>query len=58
LWIAPERGVWVVVLSNRSYNVKEPASLDELREDVFLDAAGLDTEDVGDDDTASAPQRH
>ena len=57
LWIAPERGVWVVVLSNRSYNVKKPASLEELREDVFLDAAGLDAEDVGDDDSASATQR-
>ena len=43
LWIDPIRGVWVVILSNRSYNVKCPPSLDELREDVFLDAAGLDS---------------
>lgn len=43
LWIDPARGVWVVILSNRSYNVKRPPSLDELREDVFLDAEGLDT---------------
>jgi serine-type D-Ala-D-Ala carboxypeptidase len=43
LWIDPARGVWTVILSNRSYNVKRPPSLDELREDVFLDAAGLDS---------------
>jgi CubicO group peptidase (beta-lactamase class C family) len=43
LWVDPARGVWAVILSNRSYNVKRPPSLDELREDVFLDAAGLDT---------------
>ena len=43
LWIDPSRGVWVVILSNRSYNVKRPPSLDDLREDVFLDAAGLDS---------------
>jgi CubicO group peptidase (beta-lactamase class C family) len=42
LWIDPVRGVWVVILSNRSYDVKRPPSLDELREDIFLDAAGLD----------------
>lgn len=42
LWIDPERGVWVVILSNRSYNIKRPPSLDSLREDVFMDAAGLD----------------
>jgi CubicO group peptidase (beta-lactamase class C family) len=41
LWIDPRRGVWVVILSNRSYNVRHPASLDELRGDVFLDVAGL-----------------
>ena len=40
LWIDPRRGVWVVILSNRSYDVKRPASLDELRGDVFLDVAG------------------
>jgi len=43
LWIDPMRGVWVVILSNRSYNVKHPPSLDDLREDVFFDAAGLDS---------------
>lgn len=42
LWVNPARGIWVVILSNRSYNVKHPPSLDELREDVFLDAEGLD----------------
>jgi CubicO group peptidase (beta-lactamase class C family) len=41
LWIDPTRGVWVVILSNRSYDVKHPASLDELRGDVFLDVAGV-----------------
>ncbi len=45
LMIDPVRGVWVVILANRSYNVKRPPSLDDLREDVFLDAAGLDTAD-------------
>jgi CubicO group peptidase (beta-lactamase class C family) len=45
LWVDPVRGIWVVVLSNRSYNVKHPPSLDSIREDVFLDAAGLDTGD-------------
>jgi serine-type D-Ala-D-Ala carboxypeptidase len=47
LWIDPVRGVWVVILSNRSYNVKRPPSLEELREDVFLDAAGLDSTEGG-----------
>jgi CubicO group peptidase (beta-lactamase class C family) len=40
LWIDPFRGVWVVILSNRSFDVRHPASLDELRGDVFLDVAG------------------
>ena len=35
LWIDPARGTWVVILSNRSYNVKKPASLDSLRSEVF-----------------------
>ena len=35
LWIDPVRGVWVVILSNRSYDVKRPPSLEELRADVF-----------------------
>lgn len=47
LWLDPARGVWVVILSNRSYNVKRPPSLDELREDVFSDAAGLDSTESG-----------
>ena len=37
LWIDPARGVWAVILSNRSYNVKRPPPLDALRENVFLD---------------------
>lgn len=49
LWIDPVRGVWVVILCNRSYNVKHPPSLEELRADVFLDAAGLDSGDDGHD---------
>ena len=44
LWVDPKRGVWVVILSNRSYNVKCPPSLEELREDVFLDAAGMESQ--------------
>jgi hypothetical protein len=36
-----------VILSNRSYNVKKPPSLQELREDVFIDAAGLDSTAAG-----------
>jgi CubicO group peptidase (beta-lactamase class C family) len=47
LWLDPNRGVWTVILSNRSYNVKKPPSLDELREDVFIDAAGLDSTAAG-----------
>lgn len=47
LWVDPVRGTWVVVLSNRSYNVKRPPSLESLRENVFLDAAGLES---GNDD--------
>ena len=39
LWVDPVRGVWAVILSNRSYDVKRPPPLDELREDVFLDVA-------------------
>jgi CubicO group peptidase (beta-lactamase class C family) len=52
LWLDPNRGVWTVILSNRSYNVKKPPSLDELREDVFMDAAGLDSTDVGTDEAS------
>ena len=43
LWVDPARGIWVVVLTNRSYNVKRLPSLDSIREDVFLDATGLDS---------------
>lgn len=50
LWLDPNRGVWVVILSNRSYNVKKPPSLEELREDVFIDAAGLDSTEAGSGD--------
>jgi CubicO group peptidase (beta-lactamase class C family) len=57
LWIEPNRGVWVVILSNRSYNVKRPPSLDELREDVFMDAAGLDTAGTHPDSSAAPPAR-
>ena len=39
LWVDPTRGVWAIILSNRSYDVKRPPPLDELREDVFLDVA-------------------
>lgn len=35
LWIDPVRGTWVVILSNRSFNVSKPASLDSLRREVF-----------------------
>ncbi|HEY9229113.1 MAG TPA: serine hydrolase domain-containing protein, partial [Gemmatimonadaceae bacterium] len=49
LWVDPG-GVWVVVLANRSYNVKKPPSLESLREDVFRDVAGLEP---ADDDSAA-----
>ena len=39
LWIDPVRGVWAVILSNRSYDVKHPPSLDDLREEVFARVA-------------------
>lgn len=39
LWIDPRRGVWTVILSNRSYDVKHPPSLDDLREEVFMRVA-------------------
>ncbi|HVX41921.1 MAG TPA: serine hydrolase domain-containing protein [Gemmatimonadaceae bacterium] len=39
VWVDPVRGVWAVILSNRSYDVKHPPSLDELREDVFMRVA-------------------
>lgn len=51
LWLDPNRGVWVVILSNRSYNVKKPPNLQELREDVFIDAAGLDSTEAGSSDS-------
>jgi CubicO group peptidase (beta-lactamase class C family) len=38
LWIDPVRHLWVVILSNRSYNVKHPTSLEGLRADVFARA--------------------
>jgi CubicO group peptidase (beta-lactamase class C family) len=45
LWIDPVRKLWVVILSNRSYNVKRPPSLDALRAGVFERAAdGVDAE--------------
>jgi CubicO group peptidase (beta-lactamase class C family) len=40
LWIDPTRGVWVVILSNRSYQVRRPPSLEVLRWGVFLGATG------------------
>ncbi len=40
LWIDPTRGVWVVILSNRSYQVRLPPSLEVLRWGVFLGATG------------------
>lgn len=39
LWIDPKRGAWAVILSNRSYDVKRPPSLENLRRDVFLHVA-------------------
>lgn len=39
LWIDPTRGAWAVILSNRSYDVKRPPSLDDLRREVFLHVA-------------------
>jgi len=58
LWIEPQRGVWVVILSNRSYNVKCPPPLDELREDVFMEAAGIESpRSETKDDTARACSR-
>jgi CubicO group peptidase (beta-lactamase class C family) len=40
MWIDPLRGVWVVILSNRSYDVTHPPSLEELRADVFDRVSG------------------
>jgi len=48
IWIDPLRGVWVVILSNRSYDVTHPPSLEEFRADVFDRVAG------GDDSSAVA----
>lgn len=39
LWIDPVRGTWVVILSNRSYNVKRPPDLGPLRREVFVRVA-------------------
>ncbi len=40
-WVDPASGVWVVLLSNRSYNVRKPADLAGLRWELFRSAAGL-----------------
>jgi CubicO group peptidase (beta-lactamase class C family) len=41
LWIEPERRVWAVLLTNRSYDVRAKPRMQALREDVFRSAAGL-----------------
>jgi CubicO group peptidase (beta-lactamase class C family) len=38
-WIDPERGAWVVLLSNSTYDVRNPKSLDDLRAAVFARVA-------------------
>lgn len=39
LWIDPERRAWTVLLTNRSYDVRAPARMAELREQSFRYAA-------------------
>jgi CubicO group peptidase (beta-lactamase class C family) len=46
LWIDPARGTWVVILSNRSYNVRRPPSLDDLRREVFVRAEDAVTQQL------------
>lgn len=59
LWIDPVRGMWVVILSNRSYDRKCPPPLDELREDVYMEAAGLESppDDTAKDTTNAATRK-
>lgn len=41
LWVDPESGVWTVLLTNRTYNVRTPADISGLRWEIFRAAAGL-----------------
>lgn len=41
LWIDPERGVWVVLLTNRSYDVRAAERMQALRRELFRRASGL-----------------
>jgi CubicO group peptidase (beta-lactamase class C family) len=40
LWVEPERGVWAVLLTNRSYDVRAPENMQALRREVFRRALG------------------
>lgn len=41
LWVDPASGVWAVLLTNRTYNVRRPANMSGLRWEIFRAAAGL-----------------
>ena len=40
LWIDPRTTLWVVLLANRSYDVRKPKSMEAVREGVFATLAG------------------
>jgi CubicO group peptidase (beta-lactamase class C family) len=40
LWVDPARGLWVVLLANRSYDVLKPKSMDSVRQGVFAALEG------------------
>jgi serine-type D-Ala-D-Ala carboxypeptidase len=41
LWIDPARGVWVVLLTNRTYEPRASNQIGQVRRELFLRAAGL-----------------
>jgi CubicO group peptidase (beta-lactamase class C family) len=40
VWIDPERGVWVVLLTNRTYETRAPSRIAEVRRELFDRAMG------------------
>ncbi len=47
LWVDPARGLWVVLLANRSYDVIKPKPMDSVRQGVFAALEGTGAATVG-----------
>jgi serine-type D-Ala-D-Ala carboxypeptidase len=57
LWVAGEGGPWVVLLTNRSYDVRAEPRMDWLRESIFRAVTGGTARDPAEDtdEAASSP---